>query len=362
MQSLSNVPVKTFSIGFTETEYNEANYAKEIANYLGTDHTELYVTPEMAMAVIPKLAEIYDEPFSDSSQIPTYLVSRLARTQVSVSLSGDGGDELFGGYNRYSWGKSIWTRIHKIPKPIRKIVSKGMHTITPFYYDKLFSVISPILPTKYKQQLPGLKIQKLANILDSSTSKDLYSRLITHWKNPAKVVKGTTNTNDLYSRQFEVLDTDNFTHQMMYMDMQTFLTDDILTKVDRSSMSVGLEARVPFLDHRLIEFAWKVPLDMKIKNNQGKWLLRQVLYKYVPMEMIERPKMGFGIPIDSWLRGPLRAWADELLNKERIEAEGIFEYELIHKKWREHLNGKRNWAYHIWDILMFQCWYDKHKK
>lgn len=356
MQAQSSNPVKTFSIGFYEDSYNEAEYAKAVAKHLGTDHTELYVTPEQAMAVIPKLPTLYDEPFSDASQIPTFLVSQLAREKVTVSLSGDGGDELFAGYNRYFWGRSIWQKIGWMPQTLRQMGANALISLSPTIWDSLFKTFKPILPSQIQQRLPGDKIHKLAEVLAVPNPQTLYKNLVSHWKHPSHVVlnglEGITELSDP-SSWANVAD---FTNQMMYLDTITYLPNDILVKVDRASMGVSLESRVPFLDHRLVEFAWRIPLSLKIRNGQGKWLLRQVLYQYVPPSLIERPKMGFGVPIGSWLRGSLRDWAEELLDENRLRQEGFFNPQPIRQKWQEHLAGTSNWQYYLWDVIMFQKW------
>jgi len=360
MQSLSRIPVKTFSIGFYEKSYNEATYAKDVANHLATDHTELYVTPEQAMSVITKLPSLYDEPFSDASQIPTFLVSELARQHVTVSLSGDGGDELFGGYNRYFWGRSVWQKMGWIPKHLRNFLSKSLKVLPPEKWQSLFESM-PIMPNQLKQKNMGDKIHKLSEILAVNGPDELYLGLVSHWKDPSGVVIGSSEPVTLLKDPDKWPIISDYTQRMMYFDLLTYLPDDILTKVDRASMGVSLEARVPLLDHRLVEFAGRLPLSMKIRGSQGKLLLRKVLYKYVPKELIERPKMGFGVPIDSWLRGPLRDWAYDYLNPERLKREGYFRPEPIGRLWKEHLSGTRNWQYYLWDILMFQTWLEKEK-
>lgn len=356
MQAQSSRPVKTFTIGFHEAGYNEAEHAKAVARHLGTEHTELYVTPEQAMAVIPRLPTLYDEPFADSSQIPTFLVSQLARQHVTVSLSGDCGDELFGGYNRYFWGRDIWKRIGWMPSGMRVLVGKMLEGVPPQRWDGIFARLGPLLPSQFRQRTPGDKLHKLAEILGARQPEEMYQGLVSHWKDPEALVIGGHEPPTVLTDRNQWADLEDFSHRMMYLDTMTYLPDDILAKVDRASMGVSLESRVPLLDHRVVEFAWCLPLSMKIRNGQGKWILRQVLYKYVPKELIERPKMGFGVPIDSWLRGPLREWAENLLDAGRLRREGYFNPEPIRVKWLEHLSGKRNWQYHLWDVLMFQAW------
>ena len=356
MQAQSTKPIRTFTIGFDESGFDEAVYAKKVAQHLGTDHTELYVKPSDALDVIPKLASIYCEPFSDSSQIPTYLVSQMAKEQVSVVLSGDGGDEIFGGYNRYLSAKKVWSRMQYLPHFARKFISGSMHSLSPSAWDDVFSFFKPVVPQRMHLVGAGDKVHKLADVLALSDGKAFYHRLNSHWEDPASVVIGSEEPQTLFTDSSKWPETDSFEHWMMAMDTQTYMTDDILVKVDRASMAASLESRVPMLDHRMIELAWRMPLDFKIKDGQGKWLLRQVLYRHVPKELIERPKQGFGIPLDSWLRGPLREWAESLLDERRLRDEGYFHPQLIRKKWQEHLSGRRNWQHHLWDILMFQAW------
>jgi asparagine synthase (glutamine-hydrolysing) len=354
MQSQTSMPIETFTIGFSEADYNEAIYANKIAKHLGTKHTELYVSSNDALSVVDKLPQIYDEPFSDSSQIPTYLISEMAKKNVTVSLSGDAGDELFGGYNRYLWIRQIWSRMKFIPISLRKFISYGMTSVSPSVWNM---ILKQILDTPQ----PGDKMHKLSSILTSVSADDCYLNLISHWNILDNIVIGandiSTSVTDIHDR----IDFDSIEDKMMYLDSISYLPDDILTKIDRASMCVSLETRVPFLNHQVVEFANALPLSMKIKNGESKWILRQLLYKYIPKDLIERPKMGFGIPIDIWLRGPLRDWAESLLNKSRIENEGYLNYEPIKRKWDEHLSGKRNWQYHLWDVLMFQAWLERNK-
>ncbi|UUO13230.1 asparagine synthase (glutamine-hydrolyzing) [Dolichospermum heterosporum] len=353
MQAQSQQPVKTFSIGFHEQDYNEAEYAKSVAQHLGTDHRSLYVTSEEAMGVIPKLPSLYDEPFSDPSQVPTFLVSQLAKNHVTVSLSGDGGDELFAGYKRYFLASSIWQKIGWIPQTVRHSTAKALTSVSAQTWNRGFEPINTILPAKLNF---GDKLHKLANILAVSHPDTMYADLVSHLQEPEKVVIDSSQLSTVFSDGNLWANLPNFTERMMYLDLISYLPGDILVKVDRATMGVSLEGRIPFLDHRVVEFAWQIPLSMKIRGNQGKWLLRQVLYKYVPRELIERPKMGFGIPIGAWLRGPLRAWAEDLLDESRLRREGYFHPQPIRQKWDEHQNGDRNWQHHLWVILMFQAW------
>lgn len=352
MQAQSERPVKTFTIGFHENGYNEAEHAKAVAKHLGTEHTELYVTPQEAMAVIPRLPTIYDEPFADSSQIPTFLVSQLARQHVTVSLSGDAGDELFSGYTRYTVASSFWRKLSRLPLPVRKIVARSITTLSPGTWSQLVGWLpSPIFSNRF-----GDKLHKGAGVLGSASIDALYHGLVSHWPAPSRLVVGGHEPPTLLTENVPSLDGLDPVERMMTLDLLTYLPDDILTKVDRASMAVTLESRVPMLDHRVVEFAWNLPQSLKQRDGIGKWALRQVLYRHVPQSIIDRPKMGFGVPIDAWLRGPLREWGESLLDESRLRSEGFFYPELIREKWDEHLSGSRNWAYHLWDVLMFQAW------
>ncbi len=356
MQTQSTDKIKTFSIGFSEEGYNEAIYAKNVAEHLGTAHTELYVTAAETLKVIEELPFLYDEPFADSSQIPTVLLSRLTRRHVTVSLSGDGGDELFGGYNRYFWGRIIWNTIGMLPVGIRKVMAAGLQNISPLSWDSLFHSIIRRLPDRFKLDTPGDRIHKLADVIASNGPEDMYQLLISHWNKPEKLVINSMEPSSNLIQHPWLTRHKDFTHQMMYFDLINYLPNDILTKVDRASMGVGLEARVPLLDHRIVEFAWRLPLSMKIKGGQGKWIFRKVLELYVPRQLFNRPKTGFAIPIDTWLRTDLRAWAEELLSEKKLAQEGFLNSQDIRQKWLEHVTGKRNWQYHLWDVLMFQAW------
>ena len=354
MQSQSNLPVKTFTIGFSEEDYNEADHAKKIAKHLGTNHTEFYVSSKRAMEVIPKIPLIYDEPFSDSSQIPTFLVAQLASKQVKVALSGDAGDELFCGYNRYLMSKKFWNIISLIPLSCRKILSSGLKILSTQNWQRILKVS----PSTSQYHNFGDKIYKGIDALKAKTLTDLYYILSSHWQNPTEIVFSTKESETIFNEFIPMLKDLNGQEQMMVLDFITYLPDDILVKVDRASMASSLETRIPYLDHKLIEYVWKIPHSLKYRNGQGKWILRQILNKYVPKNLTERPKMGFGVPIDAWLRGPLRDWAENLLDEKRLSEEGYFNPKLIRDKWTEHLCGKRNWQNHLWDILMFQAWID----
>ena len=354
MQEQSERRVKTFTIGFGVPEYNEADHAKRVARHLGTEHTELYVTPEEARAVIPRLPMLYDEPFADASQIPTFLVAQLARSKVTVSLSGDGGDELFGGYNRYFWGERLWSNMRRVPAPLRRGLSHALRTVSVDGWNGAIAPIQHFIPAKRRLANPGDRLHKLAGILGATTPDDLYRRLVSHWQSPMTVVRRSTELETALERLPPGIDP--MVARMMILDQMSYLPDDILVKVDRAAMGVSLETRAPFLDHRVVEFAWRVPLSAKLRDGRGKWLLRQVLDSYVPRSLIERPKMGFGVPIDHWLRHELREWAEDLLEAGRLRHEGFFDAALIRAKWDEHRSGRRNWQYLLWPVLMFQAW------
>lgn len=356
MQAQSSRPLKTFTIGFHEASYNEADHARAVARHLGTDHTELYVSPQDAMNVIPELSVVYDEPFADSSQIPTCLVSRLARQQVTVSVSGDGGDELFGGYNRYFWACNVWRKLGWMPRSIRSALAMMLTTVPPELWDVCFRRLDRLLPARFRYANPGDKLHKAAEILAVRSPEDIYLGLVSHWKAPAQMVLGGHEPRTVLTDGKGWVDIPEFEHRMMYLDTVTYLPNDILTKVDRAAMSVSLETRVPLLDHRVVEFAWTLPLSLKISQGQGKCLLRELLYRHVPRVLMERPKMGFGVPIDHWLRGPLKSWARALIDPARLAREGIFDPTPIQRKWDEHQAGTSNWSYYLWDVLMFQQW------
>ena len=346
MQVQNTRPVRTFTIGFQEGAYNEAEYAKEIASHLKTDHTELYVSPRDAMDVIPQLSFMFDEPFGDSSQIPTYLVSKLARQSVTVSLSGDGGDELFGGYSRYMNSLNVWGLVGRIPLPARQAMGAIFDRASRLEWNKITS--HGRLATRFYH---------LAEVSRMRSADELYWRFSSNWPHPGQVVIDGREPHAFHMSPDNSRLLPEFAERMMYLDFNTYLPDDILVKLDRASMAASLEGRVPFLDdHRVVEFVWRLPLDMKIRSGKGKWILRQVLYQYVPQKMVERPKMGFGVPIDSWLRGPLRDWAENLLDENRLRREGYLHPAPIRKKWTEHLQKQKDWHYPLWYVLMFQDW------
>ncbi|WP_193370325.1 asparagine synthase (glutamine-hydrolyzing) [Pelagibius marinus] len=353
MNRRSSRPVRSFSIGFAEDDYNEAAYARAVADHLGTEHTELRVTPDEARAVIPNLPDIYDEPFADASQIPTFLVSRMTREHVTVALSGDGGDELFGGYNRYYQAPAVLSRTALLPEPLGRYAAALILAVPPTRWSQM---LGP-LPKIGAIPMLGEKLHKIADILGKSPQQ-AFCALVSQWPDPAALVTGgRENVDAVWSEAAG--DLSGFAARMQFADTQTYLPDDILTKVDRASMAVSLEARVPLLDHRVVEFAWSLPQDFKIRGREGKWILRQVLDRHVPRTLIERPKMGFSVPIDSWLRGPLRGWAEDLLSESRLKRQGFLDPAPIRARWGEHISGKRNWQYSLWGVLMFSAWLDQ---
>ena len=352
MQAQSSRPVKTFTIGFNEEGYNEAVHAKAVARHLGTEHTELYVSPQQAMEVIPHLPGLYCEPFADSSQIPTFLVSQLAKQHVTVSLSGDAGDELFCGYNRYQIAEKLWHKLARVPAPLRALAAKGITALSPTAWDSLAGII----PGAGRYAALGDKLHKGASVLASATADELYLGMVSHLRNPADWVIGGQEPPTHLTGLRPELGGLSAVERMMALDAISYLPDDILVKVDRAGMGVSLESRVPFLDHRVVEFAWSLPLTYKLREGQTKWPLRQVLYRHVPRELIDRPKMGFGVPLHDWLRGPLREWAEELLGEARLAREGYFHPAPIRQIWSEHLSGQRNWVAQLWSVLMFQAW------
>ncbi len=354
MQAGRSDRVRTFSIGFAEAGFNEADAAKAVATHLGTDHTELYVTPAEAQAVIPRLPTLYDEPFADSSQVPTFLVAELARRHVTVALSGDAGDELFGGYNRYVWAKSLWRALAPVPHAARALLAGAMRAASPATVDRAFARMGGVLPERLRVRTPGDKVQKLAGVLPASSPDDLYRRLASSWEPPDEVVIGREPRHAVLDDAPPGLD--DYVDRMMCIDAITYLPDDILVKVDRAAMGVSLETRVPLLDPALVAFAWSLPRHLKIRDGKGKRLLRDVLARYVPPALFERPKMGFALPIDGWLRGPLQGWAEDLLSETRLRGDGYLRPEPIRRRWAEHLSGRRSWQNHLWPVLMFQAW------
>jgi len=351
MQAQSSQKVRTFSIGFTETGYDESAHARAVAQHLGTDHTQLVLEPSHALDLVPNLAQWWDEPFADSSQLPTFLLAELTRGHVTVALSGDGGDELFAGYNRYFWAKKIHRSVGWLPNGLRQGLGQAIKRVSPQQWDRLASMIPARLPPQV-----GDKAHKLADVL-AMDEIALYRRLVSHWEQPSAIALGAEELRGpIWDRTYEH-DFPDSVARMQILDTVTYLPDDILTKVDRATMAVALESRVPLLDHRVMEFAWSLPGSLKIRDGVGKWLLRQVLYRYVPQTLVDRPKMGFGVPISDWLRGPLRPWAEDLFSG--LEQSGLVDPAPVRQLWAEHQSGTRNWQYLLWDVLMLESWYQR---
>lgn len=356
MQSQSQERVRTFSIGFNEQHYDEAPYAKAVAKHLGTYHTEWYVTPEDALNVVPRLPEIFSEPFADSSQLPTYLVSKLAKSAVTVALSGDGGDELFGGYPRYAHTDAYWQSVTRIPLIVRRPIASMVDKASAIERLLNVQVSSHRLRTKQSRRNLRSLLNKAASVFGTHDLTHAYQRIVSHWAPPTEIVRDAAEPPTALMT-FATGSAREPIHHMMAVDLVSYLPDDILCKVDRASMAVSLESRVPLLDHSIVEFAWTLPLTISRHKGIPKWPLREVLNRYVPPSLTDRPKMGFGVPIDQWLRGSLRDWAEDLLCDRRLASEGFFNPNPIRRKWDEHVSGRANWQYHLWDVLMFQAWH-----
>ncbi|GAB5548598.1 MAG: asparagine synthase (glutamine-hydrolyzing) [Sandaracinaceae bacterium] len=357
MQSLSARPVKTFTVGYSEGDYDEAGDARRVAKHLGTDHHELQLSAGDVMSVIERLPQIYDEPFADSSQLPTTLISEFARRHVTVVLTGDGGDEVFAGYNRHVWGRRAWRMLQVLPRRLRRSMSAALNSVSVDTWDRAVGAADGLLPPRFRMRSPGDKMAKLARLLDAGTAREMYVDLVSHWREPSSVVPRAGLVRTPVDRMLDQIPTGlDFAEIAALVDTKVFLPGDILVKVDRASMSVGLEAREPLLDHRLVEYAWRLPLSLKHRGGVGKWVLRELLARYVPRAMFERPKMGFGVPIHTWLRGELRPWAEELLSDQSLRDAGIFDPTLVRRKWKEHQSGVRNAHSELWSVLMVQAW------
>jgi asparagine synthase (glutamine-hydrolysing) len=343
-------PVRTYTIGFEHSSYDEAAHSAAVAKHLGTEHTEMIVTPQDALDVIPRLADMYDEPFADSSQIPTYLVSAMTRKHVTVALSGDGGDELFAGYTRYQYTRRL-RALRLLPRPLRTAIA---HAITALPADRWSQLLS-VIPASIRPSQIGDKMHKAAAILPCESETELYRGLVTHWRPDDIVLDAREPKGVLWDKEVD-RDFPGLIERMQFLDLVTYLPDDILTKVDRASMAVALEARVPLIDHRVVEFTWRLPREAKIRGNVTKWLLRQVLYRHVPQALVERPKMGFSVPLGDWLRGPLRPWAENLLAESRLRQAGFFDAVVVRKVWDDHVSGRNNRQYMLWNVLMFEAW------
>jgi asparagine synthase (glutamine-hydrolysing) len=359
MQAQATRPVRTFTIGFREGAFDEAADARKVAAHLGTSHTELYVDPKAAMDVIPLLPRMYDEPFADSSQIPTHLVSALARRHVTVALSGDAGDELFGGYNRHVWGGNLNARFGTMPVGLRRLLGLLLEAVSPEPADTIARWAQPLLPSRLNIRRAGDQVAKLARIIRSASFDDMYHLLCSIDSDASQtIVEGREGQNWSTEEMARLTTALDPLDRMTLADALSYLTDDILQKVDRAAMAVGLETRVPFLDKDVAEFAARIPPHMKVRAGRGKWLVRQVLYKHVPAELIDRPKTGFSVPLDDWLRGPLKSWTHDLLSSDRLQQQGLFNTARVQQKLGEHMNGARNHGYWLWNVLMAQAWHD----
>ncbi len=353
MQSESGHPVKSFTVGFENAGFNEAGHAKAIAQHIGTEHHELYLSEARALELVPSLPDWYDEPFGDSSALPTWLVAQMAREHVTVALSGDGGDEVFFGYNRYHAAATTWSNVRHIPKPLRTMAAAAISSIPTAGWD----AAARIFPQSMRPSLAGDKAHKLSSILGEADADGMYRRLVSHWSNPEQLVANCMEPiNAAWNDARAISD---FSERMAFLDTKTYLPDDILTKVDRASMAVSLEVRVPLLDHRVVEFAWRLPKQMKLKGASTKRLLRRILYRHVPRELVDRPKAGFAVPLDQWLRGPLRNWAEALLDEKKLKREGVLNPGPIRHAWTNHLAGRGNEGQAIWGVLMFQSWRER---
>jgi asparagine synthase (glutamine-hydrolysing) len=354
MQAANAGPVRTYSIGFDIAGFDEAPHAAAVARHLQTEHTELTVTAKQALDFIPRIPDTYDEPFADSSQIPTYLVSAMTRRHVTVALSGDGGDELFGGYNRYQLAQRFWRKLALVPRPLRRAFAQVLRALPADSWSSLFNLV----PTGARPAQAGDKLHKLASILALDDAGAVYRELVTHWE-PATIMPGVDEPKGVVWDETVARDFPGGFERSQFLDLVTYLPDDILTKVDRASMAVALEVRVPLLDHRVVEFAWRIPRQDLIRDGISKWPLRQVLYRHVPPELIDRPKMGFGIPLGEWLRGPLRDWAEALLDERRLKEPGLVDAAVVRRHWQQHLSGRHNWQYLLWDVLMLEAWRER---
>jgi asparagine synthase (glutamine-hydrolysing) len=359
MQALSSRPVKTFSIAFDSKEHNEAHHAAAIARHLGTDHTETMLTGADALELVPRLAEMFDEPFADTSQLPAYLVCAVARRAVTVALSGDGGDEVFGGYNRYTYAEQVFDRVSTVPRAARHLIARSIGGVPVASWDRAHQMVSPLLPSRLRQRLPGEKLHKIGRLFGSDSPAEMYRSLLSAWQRPEDLVIGGHDRSKVVERVMDGPLQGGMLDRMMLADQMTYLVEDSLVKVDRVSMATSLEVRVPLLDHRLVEFSWRLPSHMKVRGGEGKWILRQVLYRMVPRELIDRPKMGFSVPLGAWLRGPLREWAEELLTTERLEQDGLLRAAPIRQAWREMLAGRDATPLSLWAVLMLQAWRER---
>lgn len=353
-------PVRTFTVGFPDHGYDESKHAREVADHLGTDHTEFTVRSSEVRDVIPEIPRIYDEPFADPSQVPTHIVSKLARQEVTVAISGDGGDELFGGYGWHYLEDGLFAQTDKGPRALRKAASRVARVPSPGSWDKASALLEPVLDRFGGQGSLGDNIHLGTHLLEADGPEERYEVLRTVWRNNDEPMNGGPHVDGEPARPADELPLEHATHRFMLRDTVTYLPDDILTKVDRASMAVSLESRAPLLNHDVVEMAWRVPLNMKIRDGQGKYATRQILYRHVPRELVDRPKTGFLMPIDRWLREDLRGWADDLLDPHRLRGQGLLDPDPIRERWEEHQSGERNHDERLWAVLMLQAWLDEH--
>jgi asparagine synthase (glutamine-hydrolysing) len=356
MQKSQSAQVRTFTMCSEASDYDESAEAGRVASHLGTLHTDMVVHPSDALALVPSLPEIYDEPFGDSSQIPTVLLSKLTREHVTVALSGDGGDEIFGGYNRYLWARDFWSRLEHVPAPIRRVAGSTLGAVPPAWWDKGWSVAGRLVPARHRIRMPGIKVQKAARVLSANDTAEMHFMLSSHLDRPEAMVSSSHEHPSVFSSPWRWPTLEDPIELMMFLDSVTYLPDDILTKVDRATMSASLESRLPYLDESVARFAWRQSIDNKVRDGRGKWLLRKLLERYVPAQLVDRPKVGFGVPLGSWLRGPLREWAEDLLDDHRIAGDGYLSRDLVRRLWTDHLSGRHERQYELWDVLMFQAW------
>lgn len=356
MQAQSTRPVKTFTIGFEERAYNEADDAASVARHLGTDHHAHYISNRECLDMIGRIPDLYDEPFADSSQIPTAFISQFTSRHVKVALSGDAGDELWGGYNRYLWSSRLWPKLQRVPSGLKRSIAKNILRVVPQQWEEFIERGNRLVPPRLRVRGGGDKMHKLAHSLAAKNPDEMYRNFVSQWHNPGEVLQENCEPAFLVDHFAAVPPNLDYVERMMYLDSLTYLPDDILCKVDRASMAMGLETRVPFLDNDLVDLAWSIPIEMRIHQGVSKWPLRQLLYRYLPESMFERPKLGFGVPIGDWLRGPLRDWAESMLSEEQLKQDGWFRADVVRKQWRDHLSGRFNQQHSLWTVLMFQSW------
>jgi asparagine synthase (glutamine-hydrolysing) len=358
MQRHTSQRVRTFTVAFVEEAFDESATAAAVAAHLGTEHTVVDMTQQDLLERIPRLPDVWDEPFGDSSQLPTLLVAEAAARRVRVALSGDGGDELFAGYNRHAWLGRIWHRAGALPPPVRRSLGRALRTVPPGAVD----AVGGALPARWRVRLPSVKVDKVGRVLQAPTLGHAYAALLAHWDDPSSLVLGAGSSGAAPSPSDDWADgapTGDVTDQLLRSDLTSYLPDDVLTKVDRAAMAASLETRTPFLDRGVLDVAWRIPADWKIHEGTTKWALRSVLDRHVPRDLVDGPKMGFGVPLDAWLRGPLRPWAEDLLSEEAVKRHGLLDPFPVRRAWRQHLAGHRDRGYELWDVLMLQAFMDR---